>query len=79
MTHCGGGPATDQFDLFAALVDWVENGKAPQAVRATVRADNAELPPDWSKTRSRLLCNWPRVARYQGLGDLESSASFVCE
>jgi len=79
MTHCGGGPATDRFDLFAALVDWVEHGKAPQAVTATVRADNAELPPGWSKTRSRPLCDWPRVARYQGSGDLESSSSFVCE
>ncbi len=29
MTHCGGGPATDRFDLFSALVDWVERGKAP--------------------------------------------------
>src|SRR6185503_15890345 len=79
MTHCGGGPATDQFDLFGALVDWVEHGKAPQAVTATVRADNAELPPDWSKTRSRPLCDWPRVARYEGKGDVESAASFVCE
>ncbi len=31
MTHCGGGPATDRFDLFGALVDWVERGTAPAA------------------------------------------------
>ncbi|HET8696550.1 MAG TPA: tannase/feruloyl esterase family alpha/beta hydrolase [Gammaproteobacteria bacterium] len=79
MTHCGGGPSTDKFDLFAALVDWVEHGKAPQAVTATVRPDNSELPPSWSKTRTRPLCDWPRVPRYQGTGDLESTASFVCE
>jgi hypothetical protein len=24
MAHCGGGPATDRFDAFAALVGWVE-------------------------------------------------------
>src|SRR5262245_61507992 len=60
MTHCGGGPATDQFDLFSALVDWVEHGKAPQAVTASVRADNTELPAGWSKTRSRPLCDWPK-------------------
>jgi feruloyl esterase len=75
----GGGPSTDKFDLFAALVDWVEKGKAPQAVTATVRPDNPDLPVDWSKTRTRPLCDWPRVARYQGAGDLESTGSFVCE
>ena len=26
MQHCAGGPATDQFDAFGALVNWVEKG-----------------------------------------------------
>jgi feruloyl esterase len=78
MTHCGGGPSTDRFDLFGALVDWVEHGKAPTNVTASARADNRELPQGWSPTRSRPLCDWPKVARYKG-GDLESAASFVCE
>ncbi len=79
MTHCGGGPATDRFDLFSALVDWVERGKAPATVTATVRADNRELPQGWSPTRSRPLCDWPQVARYRGTGDVESAESFRCE
>jgi feruloyl esterase len=79
MTHCGGGPATDRFDAFGALVAWVEQGAAPGDLIAEVRADNAERPADWSKTRSRPLCDWPKVARYRGTGDLESAASFVCE
>ena len=79
MAHCGGGPATDRFDAFGALVAWVERGAAPGSLVAEVRADNPELPADWSKTRSRPLCDWPRVARYRGTGDLESAASFVCE
>ena len=29
MTHCGGGPSTDRFDLFTPLVNWVERGEAP--------------------------------------------------
>jgi feruloyl esterase len=78
MTHCGGGPSTDRFDLFGALVDWVEHGKAPTNVTASARADNRELPQGWSPTRSRPLCDWPKVARYKG-GDLESAASFRCE
>jgi feruloyl esterase len=79
MAHCGGGPSTDRFDLFSALVDWVERDRPPQTVIATVRADNRERPQGWSETRSRPLCDWPTVARYRGAGDLESAASFTCE
>ncbi len=38
MTHCGGGPSTDRFDPFGALVDWVEHGKAPTNVTASAAA-----------------------------------------
>jgi hypothetical protein len=79
MTHCDGGPATDRFDAFAALVAWVEQGTAPGSLLASVRANNEELPASWSKTRSRPLCDWPKVARYRGVGDVEAAASFVCE
>jgi feruloyl esterase len=77
MAHCSGGPATDQFDALGALVDWVEKGQAPQALTASLNPANKEVPADWSKTRTRPLCAWPQVARYQG-GDLESAASFRC-
>ena len=77
MNHCAGGPAADRFDALGAIVDWAENGKAPDAIEASVRADNKELPPDWSKTRTRPLCPWPTVARYVG-GDIEKAASFAC-
>ena len=79
MAHCGGGPATDRFDAFAALVGWVEQGTAPQSLLATARADNPERPASWSPARKRPLCDSPKVARYRGTGDLESAASFVCE
>jgi feruloyl esterase len=78
MAHCGGGPATDRFDAFGALVAWVEDGAPPGNLEATARSDNAERPADWSATRSRPLCDWPKVARYRG-GDLEAAASFACE
>ena len=78
MGHCVGGPATDQFDALGALVDWVEQGKAPDRIVASVNPRNTELPADWSKTRSRALCPWPQVARYTG-GDAESAASFACQ
>ncbi len=82
MNHCRGGPSTDQFDLLAPLVAWVEQGRAPDAVEARARGagtpqPNPEVPADWSPQRSRPLCAWPRVARYVG-GDPEQAASFAC-
>ena len=78
MAHCSGGPATDRIELFASLVDWVENNRTPDRPIATARADNTELPTSWSKQRTRPLCNWPLVARYNGSGDLEKAENFSC-
>ncbi len=77
MGHCSGGCATDQFDALTALIDWVEKGIAPDQLSACVDADNAELPAEWSKTRSRPLCVWPKIPVYTG-GDVESADSFAC-
>ncbi len=77
MAHCSGGPATDQFDAYGALVDWVERGRAPAALVATVNPASKDLPADWSTQRSRLLCPHPQVARFVA-GDPESAASFRC-
>ncbi len=78
MTHCSGGPATDDFDLFTKLVDWVESGHEPQAVTASIASGNEERFSDWSENRTRKLCPYPQTAVYQG-GDIESAASFSCE
>ena len=78
MSHCGHGPATDRFDALGAAVAWVEDGQAPDRLIATVTPGNKEVPADWSATRTRPLCPWPKVARYVG-GDPERAASFACE
>ncbi|HTE43252.1 MAG TPA: tannase/feruloyl esterase family alpha/beta hydrolase [Steroidobacteraceae bacterium] len=72
MGHCGGGPATDQFDALSALVAWVEDGKAPHSLTARTGA-NSQWP-----NRSRPLCDYPKQAVYDGKGDSENAASFVC-
>ena len=77
MGHCQGGPAPDQFDALGALVAWVEEGKAPDRIEASVNPANKELPTGWTPQRSRPLCPWPQVARYAG-GPAESAASFRC-
>ena len=84
MGHCSGGPATDQFDALSALVTWVEQGTAPESLTASARGAgnaggvNAEVPASWSATRTRPLCPYPKVARYNGSGSLEDAASFSC-
>lgn len=85
MNHCSGGPATDQFDLLTPLVHWVEQGAAPDSVVASARGAgnaggvNADVPASWAPNRTRPLCPYPKVARYQGTGSLEAAASFACQ
>jgi feruloyl esterase len=73
MGHCSGGPATDEFDGFAALRSWVEAGVPPSRVSA-----KAGPRTPWPG-RSRPLCPYPQVARYAGHGDSEREQSFVCK
>jgi len=85
MTHCSGGPTTDQFDMLTPLVAWVEQGQTPASVTANVRGPgnaggvNADIPATWSATRSRPLCAYPKVARYKGGGSIETADSFACQ
>jgi feruloyl esterase len=82
MNHCSGGPSTDQFDMLTPMVAWVEQGKAPDSVLATARdasnvIPNADVPADWGAGRTRPLCPYPKVARYQR-GDINAASSFTC-
>ena len=70
MAHCGGGPALDHYDMLSAVVKWVENGTAPDAVIATGQA----FP-----RRSRPLCAYPKHAQYTGSGDSEDARNFKCQ
>jgi feruloyl esterase len=81
MNHCGGGIATDQFDMLTPLVDWVEHGVAPDSVVARVNPANNQLAilnTPVPTTRSRPLCPYPSYARYSGAGSIDDAASFRC-
>jgi hypothetical protein len=80
MNHCAGGPATDRFDMLAALENWVEKGTAPDAVRATVNAADPDvIAAGWPATRSRPLCAYPKQAMLKtGATNSEDAASFEC-
>jgi feruloyl esterase len=68
MTHCAGGPATDEFDMLTAIQSWVEEGRAPDRIVARGKSF-----PDIT----RPLCPHPMIARYAG-GDPRAEASFQC-
>jgi feruloyl esterase len=69
MSHCGGGPSLDKFDLLGAISNWVEKGIAPASVIATGKA----FPG-----RSRPLCPYPRHAQYKGQGNPDDAGNFEC-
>ena len=80
MNHCSGGPTTDKFDFVAAMVAWVENGTAPDSVTGTARtagqnADLGTIPAG----RTRPLCAYPKVAKYNGSGSIDDAANFSCK
>jgi len=69
MMHCQGGNAFDQFDMLSKLVDWVEQGEAPEAIMAHRREPADETRP---------LCPYPSYAAYVG-GDESKASSFACK
>ena len=84
MNHCSGGPTADQFDAIQPLVDWVERGIAPASITAQARGAgnpggvNADLPAGWAANRTRPLCPYPQIAKYNGSGNAEVASSFTC-
>lgn len=83
MSHSSGGPACDQFDLVDALVKWVEEGIAPNAIIAKARGIganvvNTEVPSTWAPNRTRPLCVYPAIPKYKGFGNIEDAANFFC-
>ena len=71
MTHCAGGLGPDQYDAVSALIDWVEYNQAPELLVASKLIDGEAV-------RTRPLCPYPQVARYQGDGSIDVAENFAC-
>jgi feruloyl esterase len=71
MYHCQGGPGTDTFDKAAMLDAWVTTGKAPDRIVASHRTDG-------KVDRTRPLCVFPKVAKWNGSGSADEAQNFVC-
>jgi len=72
VNHCAGGPGTDTFDKVKVLEEWVEGGKAPSRIVAS-HATAGKVD------KTRPLCAYPQVAKYNGSGDLNDAANFTCK
>ncbi len=71
MFHCSGGLGVFQADYFGALMEWVEDGTAPDRIEAArVVEGQTEM--------TRPLCPYPEVAVHDGTGDPKRSESFAC-
>jgi feruloyl esterase len=75
MSHCAGGAGPSTFDSLTALEQWVENGVAPNQILATQYNNN---DPTQGVQRTRPLCPYPQISSYEGTGDPNNGANFVC-
>ncbi len=71
MGHCSGGEGPDTFDKISVIEQWVEQDKPPaQIIAAHHTGGQAD--------RTRPLCPYPQIARYQGSGSIDDASNFTC-
>lgn len=70
MFHCRGGNAPNTFELLPALVQWVEQGQAPDRVVATQSGPSGVI-------RTRPLFPHPAFAKYTGKGDVNNATNWI--
>ena len=71
MGHCGGGEGPNVFDTLTAMEQWREHGVAPKQIVASQMTNG-------SVSRTRPLCPYPQVAKYNGTGSTDRAENFVC-
>jgi hypothetical protein len=70
--HGFGGPGPDQFDYLGVLIEWVEQGRAPE------RVIGSKLDAKGAVVATLPACAWPTLPRYRGGGSISDAASYVC-
>ena len=85
MLHCFGGPGPWQADYVDPIVQWTEQGIAPERIVGTHPAEvialphlNPSKPPEASRAFTRPLCVYPKLGLYRGEGDPDDESSFRC-
>ena len=90
MAHCGGGPATSNFNanLLAAITNWVESGTPPEKIIASNGNASSPFPSgapfdprvaqNFPAGGARPICAFPKQTRYKGTGSTGDPTNFVC-
>ncbi len=94
VEHVFGGPGPNVFGQFpqqasadprrglmSAVQAWVERGEAPQAIIASKYKNDLRpllVPVKDKPFRTRPLCPYPQVARWNGTGNIDRADSFSC-
>jgi hypothetical protein len=76
MPHGASGPSFNDFDFFSPLVEWVENGKAPEAIAAGVTADNEEAAH--LRDQRFVYCPYPSVTRASDDPNASGEGRYAC-
>jgi feruloyl esterase len=65
------------FDSFSAIQNWIEKGIAPESIVFNQGGQDDRSKQTQSR-RSRLVCTYPNVAKYKGMGSIYDAANFTC-
>jgi hypothetical protein len=71
MFHCRGGVGVSTFDALTPVVQWVEKAVPPDHILGAHVVDD-------KVTRTRPLCPYPQVAKYEGSGSIDDANNFSC-
>ena len=77
IAHCGTGPGWLPGNALDSLIDWVENGVAPEVIEAKAVPDLFKGLPGATEMRTANLCLYPKTMIYTG-GDPNVATSFTC-
>lgn len=72
MGHCDKGPGCDTFNKVGEMLEWLDGAPAPNEMLSYKLNDAGQV------IRSRPICAYPKIAKYDGTGDMTKAASFSC-
>jgi feruloyl esterase len=74
---CPGFSNAEDFNTLKAVEQWVEKGVAPDKIILTHR-EQVKFGEQGKALRTRPVCAYPKVAKYNGSGDPNDAANFSC-
>ncbi|MEI7057076.1 tannase/feruloyl esterase family alpha/beta hydrolase [Nocardioides sp. CCNWLW239] len=73
VAHCNGGQGLDKFDALTAVVDWVENDKAPESLMTS------KVDTSGTVTATRPAYPWPLMAVNTTGGPVDQASSYTAQ